>query len=140
MKLNPIYKLLCIAVTSIALLSCNDTLSDLGVSIQPDGDKLTVGTDTLTLNAKTVQVESINAKTDKPVLGEYLDSIFGSVKSDYVGEFYFPAGKTFPNNSIIDSVRLFVSYTTWTGDSLAPMQLSVYRLNKQLPKRNNNRF
>lgn len=135
MKLNPIYKLLCIAVTSIALLSCNDTLSDLGVSIQPDGDKLTVGTDTLTLNAKTVQVESINAKTDKPVLGEYLDSIFGSVKSDYVGEFYFPAGKTFPNNSIIDSVRLFVSYTTWTGDSLAPMQLSVYRLNKQLPQK-----
>jgi hypothetical protein len=135
MKSNTIYKLLLTAVASIVLLSCNDTLSDVGLSIQPGGDKLSVGTDTLTLSANTIQVESINAKTDSPVLGEYLDSIFGTVKSDYVGEFYFPAGKTFPSGSIIDSVRLYVSYTSWTGDSLAPMQLSVYKLNKQLPQK-----
>mgnify|MGYP000883452411 CR=1 FL=1 len=135
MKLNHLYKYLIIAISTIVLISCNDVLSDLGTTIQPVGDKLSVGADTLTLSARTVQVDAINAKTDRPVLGEYLDPIFGTIKSNYVGEFYFPAGKTFPAGSVIDTVELKLSYLTWTGDSLAPMELSVYRLTKQLPSK-----
>jgi hypothetical protein len=123
----------------IALLySCDDSLKNLGFTIQPETDRITVGTDSLFMSAKTVSVESLLpdgmfAKTKSPVLGEYKDPLFGTTKSDFVGEFYYPEGKNFPDNTTIDSVRVAVFYNSWKGDSVAPMGLSVYEINKTLP-------
>lgn len=123
----------------IALLySCDDSLKNLGFTIQPETDRITVGTDSLFIKAKTVSVESLLpdgmfAKTKNPVLGEYKDPIFGTTKSDFVGEFYYPQGKNFPDDAIIDSVKVAVFYNSWKGDSVAPIGLSVYEINKKLP-------
>lgn len=123
----------------IALLySCDDSLKNIGFTIQPDNDRITVGTDSLFINAKTVSVDSLLpegmfAKTKNPVLGEYKDPLFGTIRSDFVGEFYYPEGSKFPKNSTIDSVKVAVFYNSWKGDSLAPIGLSVYEINKALP-------
>ncbi len=119
--------------------SCDDSLKDLGFTIQPDTDRITVGADSLFLTATTVSVDSLLpggmfAKTKSPVLGEYKDPLFGTIKSDFVGEFYYPEGKNFPEGASIDSVKVAVFYRTWRGDSVAPMGLSVYEINKNLPK------
>ncbi len=119
--------------------SCDDSLKDLGFTIQPDTDRITVGADSLFLTARTVSVDSLLpegmfAKTKSPVLGEYKDPVFGTIKSDFVGEFYYPEGKNFPDDATIDSVKVAVFYKTWRGDSVAPMGLSVYEVNKNLPK------
>ncbi|NLY25874.1 MAG: DUF4270 domain-containing protein [Bacteroidales bacterium] len=132
MKLTSIHKALIVTFVAILTLSCNDTLDQVGFSIQPGKDRLTVGIDTLFMQARTVQVDSIYAKTKYPVLGEYIDPVFGSVKSDYIGEFYFPQGAGFKTGATIDSVRVVVSYSTMMGDSLAPMELSVYEVTKSL--------
>ena len=132
MKPKSLYKVLCAAFLSIVTLSCNDTLDQVGFTIQPGMDTLTVGIDTMHLKARTVQLDSIYAKTNYPVLGEYLDPVFGSVKSEYMGEFYLPEGSGFKPDATVDSVRVVVSYTTIMGDSLAPMELSVYELNRSL--------
>ena len=71
----------------IALLySCDDSLKNIGFTIQPDNDRITVGTDSLFINAKTVSVDSLLpegmfAKTKNPVLGEYKDPLFGTMAS-----------------------------------------------------------
>ena len=123
----------------VALLySCDDSLKNIGFTIQPEGDRITVGTDSLFIKAKTVSVESLLpegmfAKTKNPVLGEYKDPLFGTTRSDFVGEFYYPEGNKFPDNTTIDSVRVAVFYNSWRGDSLAPIGLSVYEVNKALP-------
>lgn len=128
-----------ILLSTIALLySCDDSLKNLGFSIQPETDRITVGTDSLFMKVKTVSVESLLpdgmfAKTKSPVLGEYKDPLFGSTKSDYVGEFYYPEGNIFPENAIIDSVKVGIFYNSWRGDSVAPIGLSVYEVNKALP-------
>lgn len=132
MKPRSLYKALFVTFVAILTVSCNDTLDQLGFSIQPDEDRLSVGIDTLQLQARTVQVDSMFAKTRYPVLGEYIDPVFGSIKSEYIGEFYLPSGTTFKEGAVIDSVRAVVSYTTIMGDSLAPMQLSVYEVTKSL--------
>jgi len=137
MKLTSIYKALVLTFVVILTLSCNDTLDQVGFSIQPDKDRLTVGIDTLFMQARTVQVDSMFAKTKYPILGEYIDPVFGSVKSDYIGEFYFPEGAGFKTGASIDSVRVVVSYSTNMGDSLAPMELSVYEVTKSLKGVNN---
>ena len=123
----------------VALLyACDDSLKNLGFTIQPETDRITVGTDSLFVKAKTVSVESLLpegmfAKTKNPVLGEYIDPVFGTTKADFVGEFYYPEGKNFPDNVTIDSVKVAVFYNSWKGDSVAPIGLSVYEVNKALP-------
>ena len=123
MKLTSTYKALIVTFVAILTLSCNDTLDQVGFTIQPDKDRLEVGIDTLHMQARTVRVDSMFAKTKYPVLGEYIDPVFGSVKSDYLGEFYFPEGTGFEAGADIDSVRVVVSYSMMMGDSLAPMEL-----------------
>ncbi len=132
MKLKTIYKLFTITFIAILTISCNDTLDQLGSTIQPEKDKLTVGIDTLQLHARTVQVDSMFGKTSYPVLGEYADPVFGSIKSEYIAEFYLPKSLEFKEGAVIDSVRVEVSYTTMMGDSLAPMGLSVYEVIESL--------
>ena len=132
MKLRSLYKALFVTFAAILIVSCNDTLDQVGFSIQPGKDRLTVGIDTLQLRARTVQVDSMFAKTRYPVLGEYIDPVFGSIKSEYIGEFYLSSEAEFKEGAKIDSVRAVVSYTTIMGDSLAPMELSVYEVTKSL--------
>ncbi len=133
MKLRTIIVLSIIATTTL-LISCNDTLDKLGFTVQPGNDKVTVGTDTVYLSSSTIQVDSVFSKTKYPILGEYIDPVFGSIRSDYIGEFYFPETMEFKKDAKIDSVRLSVEYTSMIGDSLAPMQLAVYKVTEVLPK------
>lgn len=121
MKLTSLYKALIVTFVAILTLSCNDTPDQVGFTIQPGKDRLKVGVDTLFMQARTIQVDSMYAKTKYPVLGEYIDPVFGSIKSDYIGEFYFPEGSGFQTGASIDSVRVVVSYSSMMGDSLAPM-------------------
>ncbi len=132
MKLKTKYKLLVITFVVIFTISCNDTLDQLGFSIQPTQDRLIVGIDTLMLQARTVQIDSIYGKTSYPILGEYTDPIFGSIKSDYIAEFYLPKDMEFKDGAVIDSVRVEVAYTTMMGDSISPMRLSVYEVIESL--------
>lgn len=133
MKFKTLYTLLFIAIVSV-LASCNDTLDKVGFSIQPENDRVSVGVDTLLLSSRTVQIDSVFSRTKYPILGEYIDPVFGSIKSEYVGEFYYPGDQQFKDGANIDSVRLTVSYTSMIGDSLAPMRLAVYKVVQELPK------
>lgn len=128
-----------ILLSLILLYSCDDSLKDMGFTIQPETDRVTVGTDSLIVRATTVSVDSLLpegmfGKTKRPVLGEYKDPLFGTTKSDYVGEFYYPKGRNFPDTEVtIDSVKVGVFYDTWRGDSISPIGLSVYEVIKSLP-------
>ena len=138
MKQKHLFNITLLSIVALFLYSCDDSLKNLGFTIQPETDRITVGTDSLFLQAKTVSVESLLpdgmfARTRRPVLGKYIDPLFGTTKSDFVGEFYYPEGKNFPENATIDSIRVAVFYNTWIGDSVAPMELSVYEINKKLP-------
>lgn len=137
MKFKFLCQVLVIAVIALSAVSCNDLLDPIGFTIQPGPDRLAVGVDTLELQARTVQIDSIFSKTQYPVLGEYTDPIFGTIKSEYIGEFYFPEGAQFHDGASIDSVRVQLAYTTMIGDSLSPMGLSVYEVTKSLKGINN---
>lgn len=132
MKLKSLYKGLFITFFTILTISCDDSLYQVGFTIQPSQDRLAVGIDTLFLEATTVLVDSVFSKTKYPVLGEYIDPEFGSIKSEYFGEFYLSSEAKFKEGAVVDSVRAVVSYTSMMGDSLSPMRLSVYEVTKSL--------
>ena len=133
MKFQSLYKLFFISCM-IIIASCDDAIKEIGLTIQPENDRITIGTDTLALQASTIKVDKIFAKTKNPILGEYVDPLFGIIKSDYVGEFYYPEGESFQPGAVIDSVRLSLFFDSWVGDSLAPIEVSVHEVIKTLPQ------
>lgn len=125
---------LAIAFLVISFVACDDNLSQLGTSIQPEGDKILIGTDTIVLEAKTVSFnDSVYARTSYGLLGEYIDPVLGKIKSDYLCEFYCPENMKFEDNILsIDSIVLNTDFVYFTGDSVAPMGVSVYGVKDSL--------
>ena len=131
--------------TGLVLGSCNDNLTEVGTTILPPEDLITVYTDTFMIKASTVRLDSIYAKTSDFMLGEMYDPVYGNIKSDILCQFYCEEGFRFehiPHEGKIDSMDMEIIYPypssfklSAYGDTITPMQLTVYPVNKPL-KRN----
>lgn len=139
MKIKPLIQIL-IALLMAVFAACDDNLNTTGYSIRPNPDDITVSVDTVDLTAATIRMDSIYARTTYGLIGEYIDPIFGSIKSDYLCELYCPDTMKFlEGNSkdliTVDSVQFNILFASHWGDSISPMGISVYEVNKPL-KRN----
>ena len=130
-------KLLLLGMAALTFVSCNDDLKLVGPSIQPDGDKPAVRADSFQLAAETIKIDKVYAKTSVGLLGQFEDPLFGTLKSDYLCQFYCPENYQFkykPNFGRIDSVELRISYQVSLGDTLTPMQAKAFMVTKPLGK------
>ncbi|MDR1370420.1 MAG: DUF4270 domain-containing protein [Dysgonamonadaceae bacterium] len=119
----------------LLLWACDDSVSNIGMGILPDQDKIGIYTDTIYLDASTVRLDSIYAKTVYGMLGEFYDPTYGNLKSSFLCQFYAPQTETFRDSvldSKMDSIVLNILYRSYLGDSLAPMQVSVYPVTQPL--------
>ncbi|OAV64131.1 hypothetical protein Barb6XT_02920 [Bacteroidales bacterium Barb6XT] len=135
MKIRHLILGLCVGI--IVLGGCDDEWSSVGTSIQEDGDKISVNVDTFRFEASTVRLDSVYARTTSGLLGEIYDPVYGMLKSDYISQFYCPEDFRFaytPKGGKIDSVEFRIYYTSWAGDSLVPMRVQVYLIDKPLEK------
>jgi hypothetical protein len=119
--------------------SCNDDLTTVGSTIQPPSDLITLYTDTFTMKASTVRLDSVFAKTTTCMLGTIHDPVYGEMKADFLCQFYCQEAFQFsyePYQGKIDSIALFLMYpaSSWYGDSLTPMQATVYPIKETLKK------
>lgn len=117
--------------------SCNDDLNTVGGSIQPDGDGFDMFIDTFEIQASTVLIDSVFARTSSSILGHLYDPLYGSLESDFMCQFYIQDNFKFskePLNGVIDSMAFIMYYTTWIGDSITPMKASIYQVNEQLER------
>ena len=147
MKLKSLPLLACGAAM---LCACDDTLTNIGSSIRPDGDMLSVQSALFELNSSTYLADSIYIRTATPLLGEINDKLYGTIRSDYASEFYgvgftldvwnddtltFQLGRAGDSllNNQLDSAVLNIYYSTYIGDSLTPMAATIYPLAKPLP-------
>lgn len=73
------------------LAGCNDDFSSIGTSIQPGDDTIAVYMDTFQIQATTVQLDSIYARSTSAQLGELYDPLYGNLVSDYMCQFYCPS-------------------------------------------------
>lgn len=122
----------------IAILSgCNDDLTQVGIGTMPETDGVTVQADTFFMKARTLQTDSVYARTRRGTLGEIYDPLYGNLKSDYICQFYCPENYKFrfkPIDGKIDSIDFKIFYSSWTGDSLTPMRVQLYQISKPLPR------
>ena len=137
MKIKPLLIGLCLVITILS--GCSDDLNLVGSTIQPGGDKMPVYVDTFQMQATTLLMDSVYARTTNGLLGEFYDPLYGNVKSDYICQFYCPDDFKFqhePINGQIDSVDFKIMYQdkAWVGDSLTPMRAQIYPVTKQLER------
>lgn len=133
MNIKTLFALLSL-LSFLGFISCSDDLNTIGGSIQPPSDLIKTATDTISLDARTVSMyDSVYARTTQGVLGQYVDDIFGSIKSDYLCQFYFPEDARFSDTFVkMDSVLFVLDFIKFQGDTLAPMGLTVYPVDRPL--------
>ncbi len=118
-------------------MACEDSLNNVGIGILPDEDKISMFDTTFLITSSTVKVDSIYAKSVNGYLGDFYDPTYGNIKSGYICQFYAPESNAFPDSIIdekVDSILLKVSYKTWVGDSLTPMEVTAFPVVKALDK------
>lgn len=122
--------------TFLIFISCDDDMNSIGTSLQPPSDTISVMPDTIAIKARTISMlDSVYARTYQGILGKYEDDVFGTIKSDYLCQFYLPDDMKFVDNfEAIDSVKFSIGFSDYKGDSLSPMGLSVYKVTSQLPE------
>jgi len=116
---------------------CNDNLTEVGINTMPPTDGVEARADTFYMTSQTLMSDSVYARTTAGALGELVDPMFGTLKSDYLCQFYCPDNFSFnhtPVNGKIDSVEFKVFYKSWTGDSLTPMRVQLYQVTTPLQK------
>ncbi|MCD7937311.1 MAG: DUF4270 domain-containing protein [Tannerellaceae bacterium] len=117
--------------------SCNDDLNPVGETIRPGEDGSNVRADTFQIKTETFPVEGVYARTTTALLGEMYDPLYGTLKADYLCQFYCPDDFEFyaePIDGKIDSVLLHLRYASWYGDSIAPMVAEVYEVSTDLKR------
>ena len=117
------------------LNSCGDA-SDIGSSLVEDETDVVVVSD-FTLTGHSVDNPRVQTRSTTQVLGRINAEGYGNLTSDFITQF-MPAMQLDTENLTlenIDSLKLlcFIPKGSFVGDSVAPMGLEVYRLNKQLP-------
>ena len=118
-----------------SLFSCDEN-SSIGSSITQEEVEIVIDS-SFTITGKTIYSEKIQSRTLTQLLGKIDATGFGYLSSDVVTQF-MPADQidtvgVSANN--IDSIKLILQIPNggYVGDSIAPMGLNIYRLNKQLP-------
>lgn len=105
-------KFVFILLFSIILAACQD-VSDIGVVIRPNTDSLAVISDSFYVETSTIPAGSIYSESDKLVLGNYTDEVYGSFKIDFLSEFRYLRDYEFEDNSSSDSLYLVMYYKTF---------------------------
>ena len=128
-----IYSLLASVVCVASIVACSDEFSQIGSSIDSPDNQVIVYSDTMQITSKTANIEKIYIYTQNELLGEFADGRYGKLTTDFLTQFY-PALEMDMGENGPDSMELHMQYLSYIGDSLAPMHLSVYQIDKaQLP-------
>lgn len=125
-----------LALLTLGFAACNDNLTEVGGSLQPETDKVEVFTDTFFVDATTVKIDSVYLRSNYGTLGRYADNSYGALSADYAAQFYCPKGllQYTPFEERVDSVMMRLYIGASVGDTLAPMEVTVYEIDRPMSK------
>lgn len=136
------------AIITLLMAACDDNTDNLGSTITENGDLMTVMADSFDVTTYSVAADSVLGKNTIGYLGRVKDPETGSyITQDYMVQFNpiedtnFPSADSIANQyngeACADSVELRLIYQTFYGDSLAPMTLKAYEMNKPMKESTN---
>lgn len=125
---------LCLPLATLALGACNDDLSKIGESIQSPRDLVGSKVHYLQFEANTVEAPaSYIDGTTTSLLGGIADPVYGDTEADFITQIRSARGFRFAQSPVggqVDSVRLVLTFSASVGSATAPMQYSVYEVDR----------
>lgn len=123
-------------IATLSVISCDDSTSTAGGSLVEDEVEIVIDSN-YTVSGRPVSNDLVQSRTILQLLGNIDAKGYGSFTSDIVCQ-YMPSSyidTSYVKPEYIDSVKLVLSMYKdgFAGDSVVPMGLQVYELNKQLP-------
>ncbi len=123
---------------SLFFASCEDEVSPIGGSIVNNEVTINVDSTIFKLPSQSVYSDVVNARSDVNQIGNLDIPEFGSLSTDYVTQMLAASSLNLPDSitaNHVDSTKLVLRMprAKIIGDTLAPQQLTVYRLTKPLP-------
>ena len=127
-----------LATVSLFFTACDDDTSGIGNSISSSEISINVDSLAYNLHASTIQAPVLESRSAYTLIGSVKVPEYGSLSCSYVTQFLPSETLNIPDSissADIDSVKMILTVPKRyiTGDSLAPQQLKVYSLIKQLP-------
>lgn len=122
--------LLPIVFLTLLITSCNDDMTEMGSSIQPAGDKIVVAAETFDISSENYFVPYMYVRQDSFLLGTFYDETYGTTHADIFAQVEPPLKHVYPATTVPDSLVLVLYYRKFFGDKYAPMNVSVYEMNK----------
>ena len=139
-----------VAMISLSLTACDDTTDGIGASLTANMDRLNVIADTFAVGSRTVIADSVYTRNIYGYIGQVKDPETGAyITGNFMAQvhvlknFTFPSidslvSKTADGKAYADSCELRLLRTTFYGDSLSQMKLTVHEL--ELPMKENTNF
>lgn len=123
--------------------ACDDTTNNIGSSLTPESDNLSISTDTFEITSQSLVADSVLSKNIIGYLGKIKDpETLTDITCHFMTQFHTLENFSFPetdeimsrlNGDIIaDSCKLLLYYSQSFGDSLAPMKLTMLEMDKPM--------
>ena len=140
MKLKFIFPLF--ILLAVFFTSCDNSSENIGVDIQPTGDKISLKVDTFHLSSETVPVDKIVSKPDSLLLGTFIDDFLGTTRADILTQLALPTvNYTYLDESVAitipDSIVVNMAFSSYFGVSTSPIEISIYEMKKALNDKEN---
>lgn len=145
MKIKSIYAAAAALFSLAAFSSCEDSTSPIGGSLVNGEVTIVVDTLEMKLDALSILEPNFDSRTQTKLLGRINVPEYGSLDCSFVSQLMCATKMNIPDSitvNDVDSMRMVLTVPrgSLTGDSLAPQQLKVYQLTKQLPSDINSTF
>ena len=126
-KLLSFIGLLCI--TLVSFTACVNDATNAGQAVLDDDDAIIVLTDSFSIVSGIDSCKAIISQADSFLLGE-IETDYGLLRASILTQLACPEGYSYPQGSVIDSICLFMYYSSWVGDSKSPIAISAYMMDK----------
>lgn len=120
-------KVILVGAVVCGLISCKNDSSLAGSAVLDEEDQILVREDTFPFISFIDTCDYIVAGADSFLVGEqHTES--GVIRADLLTQLACPEDYVYPQNVEFDSIKIFVYYSSWTGDNLTPLSINMYEM------------
>ncbi len=109
--------------------ACKDDVTTTGESILDENDAIIVLADTFSISSAVDSCDAIISQADSFLLG-VIETDYGVLRASVLTQLACPEGYTYPEGFTVDSICLFMYYSSWVGDDKSPLAINAYLMDK----------
>jgi hypothetical protein len=110
-------------------VACKNDVTSAGQAVLDDDDAVIVRVDTFPLQSALDSCSAIISQADSFLLGE-LETDYGLLRASILTQLACPEGYSYPAGAEVDSICLFMYYSSWVGDPNAPLAINAYLMDR----------